>query len=260
VTADQLPNQMGSEEPQAAPPAPAGLPHGSAVLRLQEVDLAVDRLHARLAQLETGDELRVARQRMADAEGRFSEARFSVEDVAREQRRIEGDVDSIQQKIDAERKRMVDGSVANARELQSMAAEVESLTHRKSRMEDGLLDLMERREELESKLPPLEAELAEARERQALIEETSGKDLVEVERALKERTAERERAAAAVDPDLLELYEDLRRQKKGLGAAALVDGVCQACHQKLSPVYVDRLKRSGDVWRCEYCRRILVPD
>jgi len=53
-------------------------------------------------------------------------------------------------------------------------------------------------------------------------------------------------------------FEDLRRQKQGVGAAALVAGVCQGCHQQLSPVYLDRLKRDDGIWRCEHCRRILI--
>ena len=44
----------------------------------------------------------------------------------------------------------------------------------------------------------------------------------------------------------------------GTGAAALKDGVCQGCHQKLSAMELSRLKRGGGVKRCEYCRRILV--
>ena len=47
-------------------------------------------------------------------------------------------------------------------------------------------------------------------------------------------------------------------QKQGVGAAAIVDGVCQACHEKLSAVELDRLKHTEGVKRCEYCRRIVV--
>ena len=72
------------------------------------------------------------------------------------------------------------------------------------------------------------------------------------------RRAEREALAPTIEPDVSELYEDLRRQKKGVGAAALVDGVCQGCHEQLSAVELDRLKRTDDVRRCEHCRRILV--
>ena len=43
-----------------------------------------------------------------------------------------------------------------------------------------------------------------------------------------------------------------------VAAVALEDGVCEGCHQMLSAVYLDRLKRSEDIRRCEYCRRILI--
>ena len=65
-------------------------------------------------------------------------------------------------------------------------------------------------------------------------------------------------AAASIDAELLELYEDLRAHKKGVGAAALVDGVCQGCHETLSAVELDRIKRAEGIARCEHCRRILV--
>ena len=65
-------------------------------------------------------------------------------------------------------------------------------------------------------------------------------------------------AAAAVDPEYIELYEDLRPQKKGVAAVELVDGVCLGCHEQLSSVYRDRLKRVEGPKRCEHCRRILV--
>jgi predicted nucleic acid-binding Zn-ribbon protein len=86
------------------------------------------------------------------------------------------------------------------------------------------------------------------------------RDRSDVANGLTDRRAERRALAPAVDDELLELYEDLRSSKKGVGAARLVDGVCQGCHQKLSAVELDHIKRSEGVRRCEYCRRILVID
>src|SRR5438477_527973 len=80
----------------------------------------------------------------------------------------------------------------------------------------------------------------------------------EVRAARAERTAERTQLLPAFEEDLLDLYDDLRRQKRGVGAAALVDGVCQGCHQALSAMELSRLKKVAGVKRCEYCRRILV--
>ncbi len=244
-----------SVQPEPAPPAVRSL---DPLLALQGVDLAIDRLVARLSQLEAQAELRGARERASETEERVGALKLAIDDVATQQRRFENDIDSIERKIDAERKRLFDGSVANPKELQAIEHEVASLLDRKGRMEDLALEQMERREELEGRLGPTEGEASDTRARLAEIESTSARELVESEAALAERRTQRAAIASGIDPEVLELYEDLRRQKKGVGAAALVDGVCQGCHQKLSPVYLDRLKRDPGIRRCEYCRRILV--
>jgi predicted nucleic acid-binding Zn-ribbon protein len=246
----------------AAPAAsePTGAANRHPLLLLQELDLSVDRLGGRLRQVESGEGLATARRAMAQAEARLSDLRLSIEEVEREQRRLENDIDSMQHKIDAEERRLYDGSVANARELQSIRAEVDNLRTRRTRMEDELIDRMERREELDAHTGHAEAEVAEGRARVAEIEETSGREIVEIEQALNQRAAERLDLLPRIGEDLLSLYEDLRRQKKGVGAAALLDGVCQACHQKLSAVYLSKLRVTDGIRRCEYCRRILVLD
>ena len=77
-------------------------------------------------------------------------------------------------------------------------------------------------------------------------------------RSSRRRSPSARRSSRRSSPDILELYEDLRKQKKGIGVAALVDGVCQGCHEQLSAMELDQIKRVEGVRRCEYCRRILV--
>ena len=86
----------------------------------------------------------------------------------------------------------------------------------------------------------------------------SADELGTVEAELAAREAERPPLAATIDPDTLELYEELRPQKKGVGAAALVDNVCQGCHEQLSSVELDRARHADGIVRCDHCRRILV--
>jgi predicted nucleic acid-binding Zn-ribbon protein len=229
------------------------------LLDLQELDLSIDRLSSRLAALESQEDVRAAVALAGEAERRVGEIQLNVDEVEREQRRLEADIDSMERKIEGERKRLFDGSVANARELQSIEAEVANLTSRRSAKEDRVLELMEQRENLDARLSPALAELEEARQRLAEIERSAGQELVEDRRALVERQAERGALLPGLDPELVDLYEELRRSKRGIGVASLVDGICQGCHQKLSPMYLDRLKHGDGVWRCEYCRRILVP-
>jgi predicted nucleic acid-binding Zn-ribbon protein len=90
------------------------------LLELQDLDLAIDRFTARLQELESEADLRDARTKLAQAESRLGELQLAVDAVAGEQRRLESDVDSLEQKMTAERVRLFDGSVANPKERQSI--------------------------------------------------------------------------------------------------------------------------------------------
>jgi predicted nucleic acid-binding Zn-ribbon protein len=228
------------------------------ILELQEVDSTIVRLTHRREQLEAGEELSVARKAMEDAESRLGELRLALDAVGRESTKLEHEIETIDAKVAAEDKRMYDGSVANAKELEALQHEIANLKERRARAEDDLLEQMVQREDLETRATTADGELASVR---ASVESVGGdavRELGEVEEELGRQQASRETLTAEFDEELLELYEDLRRQKKGIAAAAIVDGVCQACHEKLSAMELDRLKHTDDVKRCEYCRRIVV--
>jgi hypothetical protein len=228
------------------------------LLALQEVDTAIDRLSARRRTLEAGGELAASREEADAAERDLGELGLQLDVVGRDQSKLEHEIDSLTQKAAAEQKRLYDGSVANAKELSALQHEIENLTRRRTDREDELLGLMEVREGLESRAAEARSRSEALRERVGEVGGAALEELATIDAELSSRTGERETISSDIEPEVLELYEDLRRQKKGIGAAALVDGVCQGCHEKLSAMELDKLKRSEDLKRCEYCRRILV--
>jgi predicted nucleic acid-binding Zn-ribbon protein len=228
------------------------------LLEIQELDTAIDRLLARAAALERGEDAAAALAEANEAERLMGELRLRLDELSRDQMRFEHEIDSMSQKAAAEERRLYDGSVANARELDSITHEVDNLKKRRSDREDELLALMEVREELEGQ-ERAAGERSEAL--RARVEEVGSVAADELERLrieLKERSEARTALAETIDAEFLELYEELRPQKRGVAAVALIDGVCQGCHEQLSSVYVDRLKRVEGPKRCEHCRRILV--
>ncbi len=228
------------------------------VLELQAVDTTIDRLEARRRQLEEGGELMAARGAMEDAEGRLGELRLAIDAVAREQQRLEHEIDSMTQRAGADEKRLYDGSVANMKELQALQHEIANLKDRRSRVEDELLEQMVRKDDLEGRVVEAGKVATEARDNVEAVGAEAVHELEQIDTSLKASRETREALVPELDAELLDLYEELRRQKKGIAAAALVDGVCQACHEKLSPLELDRLKKTDGVKRCEYCRRIVV--
>jgi hypothetical protein len=228
------------------------------LLELQALDTSIDRLEQRQGQLEAGEELSAARKEMEEAEARLGELRLASDAIASESTRLEHEIDSISAKLAAEEKRMYDGSIANPKELEALQHEIASLKERRARAEDQLLEQMVRKEDIDARAADAERETAAARSRVEALGGDAMRELDQVVADLSTRRAEREALASAFDEELLELYEDLRRQKHGVGAAAIVDGVCQACHEKMSAVELERLRRTDGVKRCEYCRRIVV--
>ncbi len=228
------------------------------LLELQEIDSAIDRLTHRKAELESGQELGAARAALEDAESKLGELQLALDAVGREQSRLEHEIDSFEQKAAAEEKRMYDGSIVNVKELEALQHEIASLKERRSRAEDELLEQMVRREDLEARIVTAEQGAAAGREHVETVGGEASRELDRIGVDLATKAAEREAALPAIDEELLELYEDLRPQKKGVAVAALVDGVCQGCHEKLSALELDRLKHSEGVKRCEYCRRIVI--
>ncbi len=228
------------------------------ILELQELDTSIDRLGHRREELEAGEELSAVRKEMEEAESRLGEIRLASDAVASESRRLENEIESMNAKLVAEEKRMYDGSIANAKELEALQHEISSLKERRSRAEDALLEQMQRGEDLQSRTGAADDEVVAARAKVEAIGGDAIRELDEITSALTATGTEREALVDGFDDELLELYEDQRRQKHGIGAAAIVDGVCQACHEQLSAVELDRLKRTDGVKRCEYCRRIVV--
>jgi predicted nucleic acid-binding Zn-ribbon protein len=228
------------------------------LLTLQEIDSAVDRLTARREALGSGEPLVAARTDADAAERALGELGLQLDVFNRDQLRFEHEIDSMSQKIAAEEKRLFDGSIANAKELESIQHEVENLKKRRSDREDELLALLQQKEDLEVQAKEAGANSTTLRSTLEEITTDAHEELVRVVAELESRSSARADLEARIDPELLELYGDLRRTKKGVAAVALIDSVCQGCHEQLSAVEVDRLKRAEGIKRCDHCRRILI--
>ncbi len=207
--------------------------------------------HAELSELEQRD--RELRDEMATLQAREG-------DLKREQSKADADVEQVRTRIARDRARLDAGQVNSPRELENLQSEIESLLRRQSDLEDVELDVMERLEAAQARLKEAGAERATIGTDIDAV--TARRDVTLAEIAgLSGTAAERRAAIVAEEPaDLIELYERLRAQHGGVGAAALRRGQCQGCHLSLNTVDVNAIRAAAadDVLRCEECRRVLV--
>lgn len=228
------------------------------LLELQKVDSAVDRLEARRKNLPEQVELETLEERLTELEKELGEQQAVVDEIAVRQRRLDHEIDSLRAKMAGEEAKLYSGTIGNPKELEDLRREIEALKRRVSTLEDMDLEVMEELEAAEKGLHALQAETGTVRE--AIEEATVLRDRAsaEVKARLEAARDERSVRGPRIDPELLRLYEDIRAAKGGVGAAALVDGVCQGCHMRLPAQEYERVRHAEGLVRCDECRRILI--
>ncbi|MBO0900052.1 hypothetical protein J1G42_09360 [Cellulomonas sp. zg-ZUI222] len=229
------------------------------LLDVQELDTRLAQLAHKRRSLPALARLVELDSRLADLETALVTSRTAASDLRTEVAKAEADVDQVRSRARRDQQRL-DGGQVGAKDAQALTSELASLAARQSHLEDVELEVMERLEAHESVLRDLEqarAALVEDRDR-VVAERDAG--FAEVDAEAARVRAERERTADGLDGGLVALYERLRGQLGGSGAAALRGNRCEGCRLELNPLDLEAIRaRPVDaVVRCEECGRILV--
>lgn len=230
------------------------------LLAVQELDSRADHLRhqraslpeiVRIAQLETG---------RGDLDDRLRDARIVVDDLTVEQKKADADVEQVKVRRKRDRDRMDQGLITNPKDLERMQHELVSLERRIGSLEDAELEIMEQLEEAQRTADTLAAQLAETDAQIAELAIARDARWVEIDASLAEAETARAAAVEGMPEDLLSLYERLRAQKGGVGAAALRARQCGGCQLTIdaAELGVIRAAAADEVVRCEECQRILV--
>lgn len=228
--------------------------------------LDVQALDTRLAQLAHQRRTHPAHERatelaarLADLEAALVTSRTAVSDLRREVAKAEADVEQVRSRAARDQARLASAAVS-AKDAQALSHEVEALARRQADLEEVELEAMERLEAHESALADVTAArdevLAQQQESAGVLERA----LAEIDAEVAQVTAERAQRADGLDAGLVALYDRLRGQLGGLGAAPLRGRRCEGCRLDLNPSDVAKIQASApeQVVRCEECGRILV--
>ena len=230
------------------------------LLSVQDLDTSLDQHHRRRAGLQERAELGAIDARLASAGQRRTLASDRRDQVAGRQEKLEQDLSAAESRRAEINKRLYGGTVSATRDLQAMAAEVETLTTRASGLEDLVYQVMEEREPFDAEVAEIDREIQHLRDARAEIEGRLVAAEIEIDDEIEQVTGQRAEAVAGVPADLLTTYERLRAKLGGVGAARLVGPRCSGCHLTLPATELDRLRKGSPeaVVFCDQCGRILV--
>jgi predicted nucleic acid-binding Zn-ribbon protein len=231
-----------------------------ALLEVQEIDAKIDQLRHQRETLPELAELKVQHDARAGLDDRRRDLQIQVDDMSTEQEQVDADVEQVRARRQRDRDRMDQGLISNPKDLERMQGELESLERRINSLEDDELEVMARIEDAQTTLDDVVGQIAEIDTQVATLTQNRDRRTTDIDAQLTTLTADRVPKAAGLPEDLLTLYDKLRAQKGGVGAAELRARECGGCRLSLDPgeLAVIRSTPADEVVRCEECQRILV--
>ena len=224
------------------------------LFRLQKLDDEIDALEKEKATIPRGkeeidgklEEMDQAIQKIKDESKDITKLRDEKETDLRE---IGGQIEKFQGQL---------YQVKTNREYESLQHEIDALKEKSSKVEDVILELLEKTERIAGTAAEEEKKLTEFRrdaEKEKGELDSRSRELAD-EIAIKRD--ERKRLVVHLDDALVTRYDRIREKKTGLAVASVQNGACGGCFRRIPPQEIQELKKMKRIITCEGCGRIIV--
>jgi len=220
--------------------------------RLQEVDQELESSEQTYSRISSqiGENKTVI-----DTRNRLESERNQLDEAAHQQHSVEWEIEGISTKLANVEEELYSGRTTNPKELTNLQHEIDGLKANRGKLEDQALEIMEKVEQTKKSVSSLETELKRLETEWQSQQKELSAELKELETAIAGLKDQRESLAAEIDPQVIDIYNELKRQR-GTSVARVEQGICRGCRISLPVTELQRV-RSGDLVRCSSCGRIL---
>jgi predicted nucleic acid-binding Zn-ribbon protein len=228
------------------------------LLELAELDAELSRIDHRAKHLPEQQQVEVAQSEHGEANDRLAVVQIALEDLDAQVAKFESEIDAVRQREDRDRSMLAAGTV-DAKQLTELQHELETLERRQSSLEDSLLEVMERREELQSQQASELAAIDELQNKLTDAQRARDEVRTEIDQLRHQSISRRDKLVADLDPDFVALYER-QRSHGGPGAGLLQGRRCGACRIEIDRGELARISAAAEdeVLRCPECGAILL--
>ena len=231
-----------------------------ALLDLQGFDTKLLQLahkRAGLPEISAAQDLEVE---LGSIKMRLVAAQTEASDLKLNQLKAEADVDQVVTRARRDQERLDSGAVSAAKELESLQHEIGTFAKRQAELEDIELEIMQAYENAQQAVTELLASEIETTEKLSALAQTRDDLFADIDFEVNSLTNQRTDIANGLPADLIALYDKIRADQGGVGAALIHRGSCQGCHITIDAQEIDQIRKmpADAIARCDQCRRILV--
>jgi predicted nucleic acid-binding Zn-ribbon protein len=224
------------------------------LVNLQQIEIETSSVKTKISNVDK--RLEKLDDSLLDFKQVIEKQEFVVKELNQKYRDYEADV---RMNLDAIKKSEAKlSSVKTNKEYQAFLKEIDDLKVKNSRLEDDMIEFLDRIEEAENTLNAKMAEYSELQERLNNEKETIQKETEEGKRQLENLDAQLKTVAAEIDAGLLATYNKVKAlQSNAIGIVAVADAVCQGCNMNIPPQMYNELQRGDSLKKCPICDRII---
>jgi predicted nucleic acid-binding Zn-ribbon protein len=223
------------------------------VIRLQEIDHRLAELAREIAALPV--HIAEIQKKLVQHERKLEADRAALAANLKERKKCEGDIQTQEQKISKLKDQMLQAKTNE--QYRAFQHEIEFCEKEIRKSEDRILELMSESEPLDRNVTAAEAAL-KTEKAQVEAEKQQARERTAIDqKASDELTTERNGVVAQVSPNVYKNYERVKKGRRGVAVAEVVEGRCLACNLTLRPQLFQDLKRGEQILSCENCQRIL---
>lgn len=228
------------------------------LLELAQLDAELSRIEHRAKNLPEQQQVETAQAAHREANDRLAAVQIALEDLDGQVAKFESEIDAVRQREDRDRSLLAAGSV-DAKQLTELQHELETLERRQASLEDSLLEVMERREELQGQQAGELAQIDELQTKLSEAQRACDATRTEIDQVRHQSASRRDELVSELDADLVALYER-QRSRGGPGAGLLQGRRCGACRIEIDKGELARISAAAedDVLRCPECGAILL--
>ena len=220
--------------------------------QLQEVELEIESNERALRQItsQLGEN-----QAVVSVQTKLALEQQCLEELRERQHSAEWEIDDITSKFTTAEEELYSGRIRNPKELANLQHEVDGLRVKRDQLEDKALEIMEQVESATASIATISRELKTVEAEWHSQQQQLSTEMEQVKAILSDLQHKRELLSAGVDPQTIEFYYELKRQK-GQAVAKVEQGICRGCRISLPTAEV-QWARSGNLVQCSSCGRIL---
>jgi len=220
---------------------------------LHQVDVEIAKLSRRLEDVPI--KLREHQAEVDRVRGRLEEKKNEILEHSTHRDRLELDLAATEDEIAKLQVQL--NSVKTNNEYQALTRQIASRQADKERLEEQILEIMDRLEELRREEGGREAEVREAEADFARVAAAYDQKAAALRSEIDAKRTEREQALRDVPGDALSTYDKILAKTGGTAMAPVRNQICQECNMAVTTHDLTRILNGENLVLCRHCSHIL---